>query len=506
MNRRDFMLKTLYSSLALGFAGGAQAQNAMSGMNHAGMRMPAADLTNAAPLASLDVLPKGLPLSTLPVLANQSSDAQLFKATLTAAPMTHEIIKGKPTTIWAYNQSAAPLLIEWTEGMTVEIELINDLPQTTTIHWHGLPVPPDQDGAPQDGVPPKGRRMYRFTLPDDCAGTYWFHPHPHGITHEQVFRGLAGVIVVKPKHKDALTDVKEVHWVVTDLKLNADGRIAENDANDVMNGREGQFLLVNGQYQPSLNVSEPVRVRLWNATNARFLNLQWLGESGQAQDLLQIGTDGGLLTAAESHSTLLVASGERVELLLSPKESKMSVHASAYNQGKMGGAKPTPATPLLSIHASPMDKGLELPAQLRAISPLGGATVTQNVVFSETMSMENGVHQMNFLLNGKKFDMQRVDFTSKEGEIEEWRVENTSDMDHPFHIHGGQFQLQRREWIDPSRGSPTAFSLAWKDTVNVKSGERVVFKMVQKHKGLRMLHCHILEHEDAGMMANLNVV
>ena len=472
----------------------------MAGM----MDMPPA-ASAAQPLAALDALPTGLPLPPLPVLANQSSDANHFKATLTAAPIQHEIIAGKPTTIWAYNGSAAPLLIEWVEGMTVEVELINQLPQDTTIHWHGLPVPPEEDGGPSEPVPPQGRRTYRFTLPEGCAGTYWFHPHPHGNTHEQVFRGLAGAIIVRPKTADALAALPEARLFVTDLKLNADGSIADNDANDDMNGREGQFLLVNGRYQPQLNLTQATRVRLWNATNARFLNVQLQGAAGQVVNVVQVGTDGGLLTQAQHAQTVLVSPAERIELLLSSKEAiTLGLHALAYKQGKMGMVQPTPARTLLNIQLAA--GAVEPPQRLRDITPLGAAMRQQSVRLSETMSMAGGMHNMNFYMNDQQFKMDRIDFTSKMGEVEEWVIDNTSDMDHPIHIHGGQFQLQRREWIDASRGEPTDYPLAWKDTVNLKSGERVVFKMAQQFKGVRMLHCHILEHEDAGMMANIQVV
>ena len=508
MNRRDFLLKSVYSTIALGFAGCAKAQNdAPMPMSHAGM----SDMGHAAPmvkdLAALDALPSGLPLQGLPLLTNQSGRADVFKASLTAAPMSFEIIKGKPATVWAYNGSAVPLLIELIEGMSVEIELINQLPQETTLHWHGLPVPPEEDGGPHEAVPPQGRRTYRFTLPEGCAGTYWFHPHPHGTTHEQVFRGLAGAIIVRPKvpSSDVLSALPETHLFVTDLKLNADGSIAENDVNDDMNGREGQFLLVNGSYQPTVSLAKATRVRLWNATNARFLNLQMQGVAGQVMDLVQVGTDGGLLAQAQRAQTLLVSPAERVELLWpSEQTSEVNLQALAYNQGKMGSVQPTPAQKLLTAQLA--ESGVALPQRLRLITPLGAAVRQQKVRLSETMSMAGGMHSMNFYINDKQFDMGRIDLTSKVGEVEEWVVDNTSDMDHPVHIHGGQFQLQRREWIDASRGAPTAFALSWKDTVNIRSGERVSFKMIQQHKGVRMLHCHILEHEDAGMMANIKVI
>ena len=505
MDRRQFLSQSV---ALLGVAVVPVACGKVSSTGHDMSSMSGAEeVMKAQLLAALDVLPTGLTLPKLPLLVNQSSDVNHFKATLTAAPMQHAFIEGKPTTVWAYNGSATPLLMEWVEGMTVEIELINQLPQETTLHWHGLPVPPEEDGGPHEAVPPQGRRTYRFVLPEGCAGTYWFHPHPHGTTHEQVFRGLAGAIIVRPKvaSSDALAALPETHLFVTDLKLNADGSIAENDMNDAMNGREGQFLLVNGVYQPMVSIDQATRVRLWNATNARFLNMQLQDTAGQPVSLLQVGTDGGLLAQAQQAQTVLVSPAERVELVLSSKEAAtLNLHALAYKQGKMGMVQPTPARQLLTVQLAA--NAIELPKRLREITPLGAAVRQQRVRLSETMSMAGGMHSMNFYINDKQFDMKRIDFNSKVGEVEEWVVDNTSDMDHPVHIHGGQFQLQRREWIDASRGEPTQYAVSWKDTVNLRSGERAVFKMIQQHKGVRMLHCHILEHEDAGMMANVSVV
>lgn len=506
MNRRDFMLHTFYASLAVALPACSPKDKKPHG-DMAGMANMAATPAAAQPLAPLSALPKNLPLQSLPLLANQSADANAFKATLTAAPMQYEIIEGKPTEVWAYNGSRAPLLIELVEGMTVEIELINQLPQPTTLHWHGLPVPPEQDGGPMEAVPPNGKRTYTFTLPDDCAGTYWFHPHPHHVTHEQVFRGLAGALIIRPRTPDALSGLPETHVFVTDLKLNADGSIAENDVNDDMNGREGQFLLVNGQYQPMLDLKKATRLRVWNGTNARFLNLQLQDNAGATQKLTQVGTDGGLLTAAQTHDELLLAPAERAELLLNPNSThatSFKLNAAAYNQGKMGMVQATPASTLVDLTLA--GTAFKLPSTLRNIVPLGDAVHQQRVVMSETMSMANGVHDMKFFINDQQFDMNRVDFTSALGVVEEWTIDNISDMDHPFHIHGGQFQPIQRERLDATKGAPTKFAPSWKDTINLRSGESVRFKMRQTHKGVRMLHCHILEHEDAGMMANVHVV
>ncbi|WP_230370436.1 multicopper oxidase family protein [Paludibacterium denitrificans] len=163
------------------------------------------------------------------------------------------------------------------EGDSVALHFANQLAQPTTIHWHGLPVPPAQDGNPHDPVLPGQQRDYRFTLPQGSAGTYWYHPHPHGLTGQQAYMGLAGVFVVKAKD-DPLASLPEQWLVLSDLKLAENGQIAANSMADRHDGREGQFVLVNAGLQPVLTLAagERQRWRLWNATNARILKLALL--------------------------------------------------------------------------------------------------------------------------------------------------------------------------------------------------------------------------------------
>jgi bilirubin oxidase len=140
---------------------------------------------------------------------------------------------------------------------------------------------------------------------------------------------------------------------------------------------------------------------------------------------------------------------------------------------------------------------------LRRIDDLGRPTSRKRVVFSEQMSMAGGQHSMKFLVNGKQFNMNRIDLTSRVNQVELWEIANESDMDHPFHIHGTQFQLIEREF--DGKVTPAPYR-AWRDTVNLRSRETVRIKLMHRFKGIYMFHCHILEHEGAGMMGQLQVV
>ncbi|CAB3765828.1 multicopper oxidase family protein [Paraburkholderia solisilvae] len=503
----------------------------MAGMP--GMSSPAAQPAASA-LASPNALPAGAPLAPLRKLANESGDPGTFRATLVAQPVSRQLMPGKQTSFWLYGDAAkGPIigpLIEVHEEDTVEIRFVNRLPQPSTVHWHGLPVPPDQDGNPSDPVAPGESRVYRFTLPRGSAGTYWYHPHPHTMSAGQVYRGLAGPIIVRAAD-DPLAAWPERHLFFTDLKLAADGAVAPNDLMDWMNGREGQFVLVNGARQPRIVVARDERWRVWNGCNARYLRLSL----GVSYPFAQVGTDGGLLGDARDGLTeLLLAPGERAELIVRAGQwpSQTALTAAVYDRRKMamttgnmhGSLTPDPARVLADVRFAPAGAAAgaaptshALPSPLRpieALQPPAGVVATQkSVVFSEEMDMA-AMHRpdatmsempagMKFMINGATFDASRIALTSRRGDIEHWSIENRTDMDHPFHLHGTQFQIIERE--REGKKMPEPF-LAWRDTVNVRPGETVRIATVQKMPGERMFHCHILEHEDLGMMATLKVV
>ncbi|WP_322032300.1 multicopper oxidase family protein [Paraburkholderia sp. J76] len=520
MKRRAFLSGALSAATATLFARHAFAQEAgeaMHGMMHA-----------QGPLAAADALPAGAPLAALRTLASQSREPGQFRATLVAQPAARALLAGQPQTVfWQYDAGVATAddgpvvgpLIDVREGDTVEITFVNRLPQPSTIHWHGLPVPPDQDGNPSKPVAPGEQHVYRFTLPQGSAATYWYHPHPHMLSSEQVFRGLAGPFVVRAAD-DPLAAWPERHLFVSDLKLAANGTIPANGMMDWMNGREGQYVLVNGAREPHIEVVRDERWRVWNGCNARYLQLAF--DDGRA--FAQVGTDGGLLGAPrEGVTSLLLAPGERAELVVRAGQgaSRASLIAAQYDRHKMAmthGSLPAgPSLILASVGFAPASAAPSaLPARLREIAPLassGQLTIPQkSVVFSEAMDMK-AMHApgasaqpmprgMQFMVNGAVFDPARVTLTSRRGEVERWSIANGTDMDHPFHLHGTQFQVLARE-----RGGVREEEelLAWRDTVNVRPGETVHIATVQHEAGDRMFHCHILEHEDLGMMGTLRV-
>ncbi|MFU2113746.1 multicopper oxidase family protein [[Pasteurella] aerogenes] len=517
MNRRDF----LRYSLGLGALGGSfyVLANTMP-MNHGHGMMPMMASSSPDNLMPFEAMPQGAALiNPLPQLANQSKEKGVFKAQLIAEPLKLVLAGGKETEFWAYNGQLPGPQIEVFEGDDVEIEFINRLPQPTTLHWHGLSVPNEADGNPQDPVEPQSRRVYRFTLPKGSAGTYWYHPHPHHYVSEQVYKGLAGTLVVKSA-EDPLAHLNEQHWVLSDLRLDASGVIPPNNMMDWMNGREGEFILINGQYQPSIQVKTDERIRIWNATSARYLRLKVEGVQW-----IVVGTEGGLLEKPRAAvDELFLAPAERVEVILQGSTPhSVSLQSLYYDRRKMMVQETPYDLTLAKIQVASVS--LALPERLRDLPPRVEPTVNRQIRFSENMmntnqmsgqmpmshnmaanSTNNAIPPMMdgmFLVNGKSFDMNRVDFVVKQGEVEQWEIFNESHMDHPFHLHGTQFEVIERRLNGQVL---LASDRALKDVVNLQPYEKVIIRFKQEHPGLKMYHCHILEHENLGMMGMFKVV
>lgn len=491
MERRQFFKYSL-SSLMLGGL-----VNQVQGADAPHIDTPDADLLPENALIA------DQPLKILAKLANESTNKGEFIAVLTAeeclVQLTHNTA---PTICYAYNQQVPGPLIELEAGMKVRITFVNNLKVPSTIHWHGLPVPPNQDGGPDDPVAPGTTKVYEFQLPDSLSGTYWYHPHPLKGTAEQFAKGLAGPIVIRHP-QESLGDLPETHWVVNDLRLDSTGKVPPHTYADWVDGREGEFVLLNGQYKPHMTLTSQQRIRIWNMCSARYLNLSLPG-----CQLIQIGSDGGLMEKAlASQHDILLSPGERMEVLVTGESGEYGINLLPYNRHPMISKPPETAQIIANVSFKKEVSPTVIGIALRAIEPLLEGTNVLRAIMSEKMAdiMKNkgGIPPRAFLINGKDFELTRMDLYSQVGKVDHWQIINATTMDHPFHIHGGQFQIVQRVY----RGQKTLSEcLAWKDTVNVRPGEIVHLLMLQDKPGMRMFHCHIIEHEELGMMGNLMVV
>jgi FtsP/CotA-like multicopper oxidase with cupredoxin domain len=437
-------------------------------------------------------------LTPPPLLKNESRQPGTVEVTLTASATRLALHGAKPIDVLAYNGSSPGPTLEVTEGDRVIIHFRNDLAEATTVHWHGIHLPADQDGSPFYPIPAGARRTFRFTIPRGTAGTYWYHPHLHHHTAKQIAKGLYGAIIVRAPDDPLPKSIEERLLVLADQRFRPDGTIDLPDPRspegrvDSENGREGNVLFVNGQVMPTISI-RPGEVQRWRIINASAARVFRLAIPGQR--FLHVGSDGGLFERPIEVEELLVANSERVEILVrgGAPGTRAVLRTLPYDRyvpqtRPKDWERPRDLLTLQTVRG-PAVAPVAIPATLRRIPPLdtSRATVRRTVTFGQGM------------INNRHFDMARVDFTAKLGATEIWTVENIVGMDHPFHLHGFQFQVIERD------GKPEPYR-SWKDAVNVPK-QRTVRLIVRfdDFPGKWMFHCHILDHEDQGMMGVLEV-
>jgi FtsP/CotA-like multicopper oxidase with cupredoxin domain len=432
------------------------------------------------------------------VLQNVSREPQTVEVHLTAAPARLQLVPGVQTAVFAYNGRSPGPLLEVYEGDRVIVRFRNDLAEPTTVHWHGLHIPFSADGSPFHPVAPGESYVYDFTVPHGSAGTYWYHPHPHHRTGYQVGLGLYGALIVRAAD-DPLAHLPERLLLLSDNRLDEHGGIDLPPRNspagmaDAENGREGDLIFVGGELMPTLHIrsGEVQRWRVINASGARVYRLAIPGHR-----FLHVGSDGGLFEHPVEVSEVVLANGERAELLVrgtGEPGSRTTLQTLPYDR-YIPQTRPQDwnrSRDLLSLQYSdePPFAAIALPPKLRPVPVLDTLQTTARRVVVMTQG----------LLNGNLMDMSRVDVSASLGATEIWVVENLVGMDHPFHLHGFQFQVLDRNGVpEPQR--------RWKDTVNVPKHETVRFIVrFDNHAGKWMFHCHILTHEDDGMMGVLEI-
>lgn len=456
-----------------------------------------------------------------PVLARDDNAlANVVEIDLEALEADIEISPGRRVSMWTYNGVLPGPRIEARVGDTLRVHFTNSLPEETTIHWHGLRVPADMDGATvtHAAIQPGETFTYEFVVED--AGTFWYHPHVRA--DEQVERGLYGAIVVRGPDEPKTTTERVV--VLDDVLLGSDGQLAPFAAMHAMMGREGNVILVNGHVLPSADVAPSGlhRFRFVNVANARYFRLALPGH-----ELLLVGRDGSLLERPESVQDLLLVPGQRADILVrvqSQDSEPLAFRSLPYDRGHammMSGSAMASdsAFDLFSLRKTGAQvTPLDTPGELRVIEPLPAASVQRELKLEESMGMAGGGSMggghmgghtaapgggmeamgMTFSINGEAYP-DVTPLQAKLGAVEDWSVVNTTEMDHPFHLHGFRFQVLS---VD---GMPPSFR-AWEDTVNVKAKQTVKLRVsLEDHPGTWMFHCHILEHAERGMMGELLV-
>ncbi len=427
----------------------------------------------------------------LPRAVDQDPADGTFELDLTAAPADITYGDGPSTPAWAYNGSVPGPLIEVAQGDHLRVHFRNDLPDETTIHWHGVRLPAAMDGSVfvQSPVQPGASFEYEFDLKD--SGLFWFHPHV--VSDLQVQRGLYGTILVRGENEPEFD--RELVVVLDDIRLLADGSIDEYPDDDgITNGREGNTLLFNGQVSPTLRAQpgETLRLRLVNTANGRFFNLKIAGHQ-----LRVAGTDGGLIPIPYDVDSLPIAPGERYDVFVSLSGDvgdELAITTEPYDRGH--GTDDNPSMPLatLSLEGSKVT-GKPLPEDGPAAELFAEGGESFAVVLGEAFI---GGEQ-KFTINGA-VSPDVPDVMVPNGETRIIELQNDTEQEHPFHLHGFFFQTIARD------GVPVPESERFnKDTIISPMMSTLTLAARFDEPGMWMYHCHILEHAERGMMGMVHV-
>lgn len=445
------------------------------------------NLNNVGPLEAS----KGLNELMIPDVLEKQSNSE-YDYEITAQIGNTEFYDGNQTETFGYNGDLLGPTIRLQEGETVQVKINNDLDAATTVHWHGLEIPGDVDGGPSQLIAPKESKVVTLKV-DQPSATLWYHPHPHGNTGEQVFKGLGGLLYIDGSDDNQAVypdeyGVNDFPLIFQDRQFDENGQL---NYNQVMNfdGTLGNVSLVNGTIDPVLTVDEPlIRFRMLNASNAR----EYTFRLSNGANFRQIASDGSRLIQPVEMNEITLTPSERVEVL---------VDLSEMDPDEMVAITDEFGNVLLPIERGySSQQAAQIPEMVSDETFLSDEdkqlAVTKEIELFGRMNMVT--------INGRKFDPNRIDLRQEQGVTEVWEVYNRPDMmggmTHPFHIHGTQFKVISRDGIEVS---PNEQGL--KDSVLVAPGERVKLLVAFPEKGIFPFHCHILEHEDNGMMGQIEI-
>lgn len=436
-----------------------------------------------------------------------SSAEGLLELSLTAKAQT-QAIAGESLKLLAYNGQVPGPVLEARAGDTVRLTLINELGSPTNLHYHGLHISPGVDNVFRE-VAGGDSYTYEFQIPENHpAVTGWYHPHYHLKVASQVFDGLAGPLIVR----GALDDIPEIQQAEEALLVLKDFEPRLQGGSKTLSplakrwGREGSLITANAKRNPVVDIPQNglLRLRLINASASRIYQLQM-----PEHPWFLMATDRGAIAAPTELETLMLSPGERVELLIpgSREPGSYEILSLPYDRGlsemieSMGkAAEQMPGIVLpkktaiatLQYGASEHTEPLPLPKQLIPVESLPEAEISREFILDHGIDRSAG--STGFIINGQSFMMDRVNTRVRLNQVEDWHIINRASMAHPFHLHTNRFQVIKRN------GKPEPFR-AWKDTVTIGSYETVTLRMkFEDFAGRTVYHCHILDHEDQGVL------
>jgi FtsP/CotA-like multicopper oxidase with cupredoxin domain len=418
--------------------------------------------------------------------------------------------RGRMTDVWAYNGSVPGPVLRVRQGKPVSIVVENELDQKTTVHWHGIRLPIAMDGVPgisQPPISPGGKFVYEFTPPD--AGTFWYHPHEN--TLQQLGRGMAGALVVEERSPIAVD--RELLWTIMDWRLRPDASIAGGFGNRMeagMSGRIGNTVTINSVVPPDepVRAGERLRIRLINAALARIMALRFRGHRP-----VVIAIDGQPCEPHEpKNGRLLLGPAMRLDIVLDmqgepgrrydvvddfDEELAYSLVGLAYDKGPPLRAHPSDS--LIRLPPNPVPEPDLKTAEVRELVLQGGMMGGGMQGMGGMMGMGRAMWAINGMsMTGDGQPGMAPVATLQFGRSYILRLRNETAWWHPMHLHGHSFRVLSRN------GAPVPHK-QWGDTVLVAPRETVDVAFVADNPGDWMLHCHITDHQVAGLMAIVRI-
>lgn len=421
------------------------------------------------------------------------------------AQETATSIAGAPATVWSYNGSLPGPTIRVRGGDRLSITLENGLSAPTNLHVHGLYVSPAGNSDNVLITVAAGESFdYVYDIPaDHPPGVYWYHPHHHGMVADQLFAGLYGAIIVEdPASAPApIEATRERVMVISDISLDSSGRVRAPTMMERAQGREGDLVLLNGQLSPELSAvaGQRERWRIVNACSSRYLRLRLVGQQVQL-----LGIDSGRYSSPKAIDELVLTPGNRADLLVTVTPGGAALRTLPYDRGSAGmrGGATTAAVTLATLRVTDGTTAplAPVPSQPTERDLRGAAAISRTLILAMGAGGGGmGSGGMRFTIDGKEFNPDRIDRSATIGSVEEWTIVNTSAMDHPFHLHVWAMQLVRA-------GGQPVDSPVWQDVHNVPAQSQITVRIAfDRFPGRTVYHCHILDHEDLGMMGIINV-
>jgi len=435
-------------------------------------------------------------LTIPPLLEAQEKDGRkIFDLTLQQGSV--ELLPDKPAETWGVNGAYLGPTLRAARGDQVELRVHNGLPEMTTIHWHGMHLPAEADGGPHQTIEPGATWTPSWEI-DQPAATLWYHPHPHGETADHVYRGVAGLFIVDDPEASGLAlpgdyGVDDIPLIIQDKRLDDEGELDFSRGLISPTGRLGSTILVNGTHSPYVGIGdERVRFRLLNGSNARVYNLGFADE----REFDLIATEGGLLETPQRIDRIQLSPGERAEIVAAFEPGERIV---------LRSFQPELGTNFWERRFAGGDDSFDL-AEIRAAASLAPSPeVPDSLATGERYDPEDVERTRAFELsgqsriNGRQMDTRRIDEVVRPGATEIWKVGNAAGTPHNFHVHGVSFAV-----LDYAGEEPPLHLTGLKDTVYVPPDKTVTllvrFPDYADPDSPYMFHCHMLQHEDRGMM------